>query len=50
MAQNLQNFITSLKVMGIGLVGIFSVTIVLILVMILLTRLFPVAREKTGER
>lgn len=39
------NFLFSLKVMGIGLIGIFSVTILLILVMMLLTKIFPAGKE-----
>ncbi len=39
------NLLFSLKVMGIGLIGIFSVTILLILVMMLLTKIFPAGKE-----
>lgn len=39
-------FLESLKVMGLGMVGIFAVTIILVAVMKLLTKLFP---AKTGK-
>lgn len=42
-------FLESLKVMGLGMLGIFVVTIVLVLVMKLLTKLFP-ASEKEQEK
>jgi len=45
----MSTFFFSLKVMGVGLIGIFSVTIVLIIAMVILTRLFPVSAEKQGE-
>ncbi|MDD5940103.1 MAG: hypothetical protein PUC46_04890 [Lachnospiraceae bacterium] len=45
----MNTFLFSLKVMGIGLIGIFSVTIVLIIAMVILTRLFPVSAEKQDE-
>ena len=35
------NFMDSLRVMGLGMQGIFSVAVVLILIMIILTKLFP---------
>ena len=35
------NFMDSLKVMGLGMLGIFSVALILILIMIILTKLFP---------
>lgn len=34
-------FLQSLKVMGLGMLGIFAVTLILILLMKLLTKLFP---------
>lgn len=34
-------FLESLKVMGLGMLGIFTVTVVLVLIMKLLTKLFP---------
>ena len=34
-------FTAALRVMGMGMLGIFSVTIVLIVVMSLLTKVFP---------
>lgn len=37
-------FLESLKVMGLGMLGIFTVTIALVLIMKLLTRLFPTDR------
>ena len=38
----------SLSVMGLGMLGIFSVAVVLILIMMLLTKLFP-AKKDTEE-
>lgn len=38
---NTDVFLQSLKVMGIGMLGIFSVTLVIILVILLLTKIFP---------
>ncbi len=35
----------SLRVMGLGMLGIFSVAVVLILIMMLLTKLFPVKKD-----
>ncbi len=35
------NFIESLRVMGLGMLGIFAVAIILILIMKALTALFP---------
>ncbi len=35
-------FLESLKVMGLGMLGIFTVTVALVLIMKLLTKLFPV--------
>ena len=35
----------SLRVMGLGMLGIFSVAVVLILIMILLTKLFPAKKD-----
>ncbi len=37
----MENFAAALRVMGMGMLGIFSVTIVLIVVMSLLTKIFP---------
>lgn len=34
-------FLQSLKIMGLGMLGIFAVTLILILLMKLLTKLFP---------
>lgn len=42
------NFLASLKVMGLGMLGIFSVALVLMLIMMLLTRLFPAKKEQDG--
>ena len=39
------SFIESLRVMGLGMLGIFSVAVVLILIMMLLTKLFPVKKD-----
>ena len=38
---NIALFLDSLKIMGTGMVGIFSVTIVLVVIMEILTRAFP---------
>ena len=38
-------FLESLKIMGIGMLGIFIVTMVLIGVMVLLTKAFPEKKE-----
>ena len=38
-------FLESLKIMGIGMLGIFIVTMVLIGVMVLLTKVFPEKKE-----
>ena len=49
-------FLESLKVMGLGMLGIFTVTVALVLIMKLLTKLFPAVRsdkesqeERAGE-
>lgn len=43
-------FLQSLKVMGLGMLGIFVVTIILIFFMQLLTKLFPAdKKEKKAE-
>lgn len=39
-------FLDSLRVMGLGMVGIFAVTLILIAVMKLLTKVFPSDGEK----
>lgn len=44
----MENFFASLRVMGLGMLGIFAVAVVLILVMMALTKLFPV-KEEAGE-
>ncbi|HIQ59281.1 MAG TPA: hypothetical protein IAB22_07490 [Candidatus Merdivicinus intestinavium] len=38
-------FLDSLKIMGIGMLGIFIVVLVLIAVMVLLTKVFPEKKE-----
>lgn len=49
-----ENFIASLRVMGLGMLGIFSVAVALMLIMMLLTKLFPTKKEENhtedGER
>lgn len=42
----LANFMESLKVMGFGMLGIFVVAIVLIVIMKVLTTLFPAKKEE----
>ena len=42
---DLAAFLESLKIMGIGMLGIFIVTMVLIGVMVLLTKAFPEKKE-----
>lgn len=42
-------FLQSLRVMGLGMVGIFAVTIILVLIMKLLTRLFPSDVKEDGK-
>lgn len=42
------SFMESLRVMGLGMLGIFSVAVVLILIMMMLTKLFP-AKKDTEE-
>lgn len=39
-------FLQSLEVMGLGMLGIFAVTLILILLMKLLTKLFPADKNK----
>ena len=43
-------FLESLKIMGIGMLGIFIVTMVLIGVMVLLTKAFPDKKEKKKKK
>lgn len=49
-----QNFLASLRVMGLGMLGIFSVAVAIMLIMMLLTKLFPTKKEgnqpEDGER
>ena len=40
------NFMESLKVMGFGMLGIFTVAIVLIVIMKILVKLFPAKKEE----
>ena len=44
-----QNFIASLRVMGLGMIGIFIVAIVLMLIMMILTKVFPGDKNDTTE-
>lgn len=44
----MNTFLGSLKVMGLGMLGIFIVTIVLIVIMMLLTKIFP-ARKNSAD-
>lgn len=37
----MENFAAALRIMGMGMLGIFSVTVVLIVVMTILTKVFP---------
>lgn len=39
-------FLQSLKIMGLGMLGIFTVTLILILFMKLLTKLFPADQQR----
>ena len=39
-------FLQSLRIMGVGMLGIFVVTIVLIAAMVILTKIFPAGKEK----
>lgn len=42
----MQNFMESLKVMGFGMLGIFAVAAILVVIMVILTKLFPVKDDK----
>jgi len=42
----LENFIKSLEVMGLGMGGVFAVTIILMLVMYALNKLFPPKKDE----
>lgn len=44
-----ENFLASLRVMGLGLLGIFTVAVVLMLIMMLLTKIFPAKQQETDE-
>ena len=43
-------FLESLKVMGLGMLGIFTVTVALVLIMKLLTKLFPTDKQKKKSK
>lgn len=43
------NFLASLRVMGLGMLGIFSVAVVLMLIMMLLTKLFPAKKDENKK-
>ena len=45
----LVNFFASLKVMGLGMLGIFSVAVVLVIIMLVLNKLFPAKHEADEE-
>ncbi|MDD2355067.1 MAG: hypothetical protein WCQ94_05080 [Lachnospiraceae bacterium] len=45
----IENFMASLKVMGLGMIGIFAVAIALIIVMKLLTTIFPGSGKKNKK-
>lgn len=44
-----ENFLASLRVMGLGMLGIFTVAVVLMLIMMLLTKIFPAKQQETDE-
>lgn len=44
-----QNFIASLRVMGLGMIGIFAVAILLMLIMMFLTKVFPENKKEDKE-
>lgn len=46
---NAENFVESLRVMGYGMLGIFVVAAVLVLIMILLTKIFPAKKNEKKE-
>ena len=45
----MSTFLESLKIMGLGMLGIFIVTLVLIAIMILLTKIFPAKKGDSTE-
>lgn len=45
----MENFLASLKVMGLGMLGIFVVAAVLVIIMMLLTKLFPANKEEENS-
>lgn len=46
----MENFMESLRIMGFGMLGIFSVAIALILIMTALTTFFPEESGKKDEK
>lgn len=44
------NFIESLRVMGLGMLGIFVVALVLMGIMFLLTKVFPAGKEEEEQK
>lgn len=45
-----ENFLASLRVMGLGMLGIFSAAVALMLIMMLLTKLFPAKKEEDKNK
>lgn len=45
----IENFYASLKVMGLGMIGIFAVALILMLIMICLTKFFPADKSADKE-
>ncbi|HUM83489.1 MAG TPA: hypothetical protein PLN48_06890 [Lachnospiraceae bacterium] len=45
----MDTFLSSLRVMGIGMLGIFAVTAVIILVIVILTKVFPEKKDKNKQ-
>ena len=45
----MDTFLSSLRVMGIGMLGIFAVTAVIILVIVILTKVFPEKNDKNKQ-
>jgi len=45
-----ETFIASLRVMGLGMIGIFSVAVVLMLIMMFLTKVFPAKKSGGDEK
>lgn len=40
------NFLASLKVMGLGMIGVFSVTLILMVIMVALNKAFPPKKKE----